>query len=216
MGVVLVCGKSYQNFHGALDSHYRNNFVNDSPVKERKYASDLSLRESDKVVGDNIGNNIPSYTKDKYKGVWLRHELPYSQVFINESDLKKIAHNKAIVDRDENDGHLIPGDKGTLSPNTNTKASQRRNTDATQTGSLRKNQASSIILKLLDWLDFGLWRRKKRKLRNRLDFEQYPSINLGNNVDIDTVSAVQELMLKFLEWGAFVATDLLFQLVWPV
>merc|ERR1711915_604545 len=99
---------------------------------------------------------------------------------------------------------------------TNTKASQRRKTDATQTGSLRENQASSIILKLLDRLDLGLGRRKKRKLRNRLDIEQYPSINLGNNVDIDTVSAVQELMLKFLEWGAFVATDLLFQLVWPV
>ena len=214
--VVLVCGKGYQDFHGTLDSHYRNNFVNDSPVKERKYASDLRLRESDKVVGDNIGNDIPSYTKDKYTGVWLRHKLPYSQVFTYESDLKKIADDKAIVDRDENDGHLIPGDKGTLSTNTNTKANQRRNTDATQTGSLRENQASSIILKLLDWLDLGLGKSKKRKLRNRLDFEQYPSINLGNNVDIDTVSAVQELMLKFLEWVAFVATDLLFQLVWPV
>merc|ERR1711915_466159 len=70
--------------------------------KERKYAR---LRESDKVVGDNISNYVPSYTKDKYTGVWLRHELPYSQVFTNESDLKKIAHDKAFVDRDENDGH---------------------------------------------------------------------------------------------------------------
>merc|ERR1711915_271636 len=105
-----VFGKSHQDFHGALDSHYRNNFVNDSPVMERKHASDISLRESDKVVGDNISNNIPSYTKDKYTGVWLRHELPYSQVFTDDSDLKKIAHNKAIVGTDENDGLLIPGD----------------------------------------------------------------------------------------------------------
>ena len=194
-------------------SHYRTNFVSDFQAKEKKYTSDLSLKESEKVVSDSHRNNFTSYTKDKNAGIWLRYELPFSQPF-TDGYHKKISRNKAFVDRSENYSRLKP--KGTLSSDTNTKASHRRRTDASQTGSLGENQASSIILKLMDLLDLALGRRKTRKFRNRLDFEQYPSVNLGNNVSIDTVSAVQELMLKFLEWGAFVATDLLFQLVWPV
>jgi len=210
--LVLVCGKSHQDFNDALDSHYRTNFVKDSQVKEKKYTSDLSLKESEKVVSDSIRNNSASYTKDKNADIWLKYELPFSQPF-TDGYHKKISRNKAFVDRSENYSRLKP--KSTLSSDTNTKASHRRKTDATQTGSLRENQASSIILKLIDLLDLALGRRKTRKFRNRLDFEQYPNINFGSNVSIDTVSAVQELMLKFLEWGAFVATDLLFQLVWP-
>merc|ERR1711915_144367 len=122
--------------------------------------------------------------------------------------------NKAFVDRSENYSRLKP--KHTLSSDTNSKASHRKKTDANQTGSQRENQASSIILKLMDLLDLALGKRKTRKFRQRLDFEKYPNIDFSSNVSIDTVSAVQELMLKFLEWGAFVTTDLLFQLVWPV
>ena len=210
---MLVCGKSNQDFDDALDSHYRTNFVNDFQVKESKYTSDRSLKESEKAVSDSIRKHLTSYTKDKNAGIWLRYELPFSQPF-TDGHHKKISRNIPFVERSENYSRLKP--KRTLSSDTNTKASHRRKIDATQTGSLRENQASSIILNLIDLIDLALGRRKTRKFRNRLDFEQYPSINFGSNVSIDTVSADQELMLKFLEWGAFVATNLLFQLVWPV
>lgn len=77
------------------------------------------------------------------------------------------------------------------------------------------SQAPGILLFVIDLLDSAL-KSRRPKIRNRLDFENNPTINIGDRVTIDTVTAVQELMLKFLEWGAFIATDLLFQLFWPV
>ena len=77
------------------------------------------------------------------------------------------------------------------------------------------NQAPGILLFVIDLIDSVL-KSRRPKIRNRLDFLNSPTVNLGDRVTIDTVTAIQELMLKFLEWGAFIATDLLFQLFWPV
>ena len=77
------------------------------------------------------------------------------------------------------------------------------------------SQAPGILLAAIDLLDFAL-NFRKRKISDRLYFDQYPNVTLSDQVSIDTVSAVQELLLKFLEWGAFIATDLLFQIFWPV
>eukprot|EP00090_Calanus_glacialis_P001073 TRINITY_DN10766_c0_g1_i1.p1 TRINITY_DN10766_c0_g1~~TRINITY_DN10766_c0_g1_i1.p1 ORF type:complete len:256 (-),score=43.71 TRINITY_DN10766_c0_g1_i1:370-1137(-) len=77
------------------------------------------------------------------------------------------------------------------------------------------SQAPGILLFVIDLLESAL-KSRRPKIRNRLDFENNPTVNLGDRVTIDTVTAVQELMLQFLNWGAFIATDLLFQLFWPV
>ena len=77
------------------------------------------------------------------------------------------------------------------------------------------SQAPGILLAAIDLLDFAL-NYKRRGISDRLYFDQYPNVTLSDQVSIDTVSAVQELLLKFLEWGAFIATDLLFQIFWPV
>lgn len=77
------------------------------------------------------------------------------------------------------------------------------------------SQAPGILLAAIDLLDFAL-NYRRRGISDRLYFDQYPNVTLSDQVSIDTVSAVQELLLKFLEWGAFIATDLLFQIFWPV
>jgi len=87
--------------------------------------------------------------------------------------------------------------------------------DETQSDKNVPSQAPGILLFVINLLDSALQSRKS-KIQNRFEFERYPKVTLGERVTIDTVSAVQELMLKFLEWGAFIATDLLFQLFWPV
>jgi len=75
------------------------------------------------------------------------------------------------------------------------------------------SQAPGIILFLIDLLDSVL---ESRKTKIHTRDGNVSNLNLGNRVTIDTVTAIQEVMLKFLEFGAFVATDLLFQLFWPV
>ena len=72
------------------------------------------------------------------------------------------------------------------------------------------SQAPGVILFLIDLLDSAL---EARRPKNRTSLD---NVTLGNRVTIDTVTAIQELMLKFLEFFAFVATDLLFQLFWPI
>ena len=58
--------------------------------------------------------------------------------------------------------------------------------------------------------------KRKRLHSKTLNIEQNQNIvTVGGRVEIDTVQATQELMLKFLEFGAFVFTDVLFQIMWP-
>lgn len=205
----LVCGVSYEDSQYLLDSNYINNSMDNPPMKDIERESDFNVKESDKFGSDsNILDFVPS-RRDKYAGIWLRYELPYSHSPEENLDNKKVLKAE----------HFIQRHMGTLSSDANSETSQRTEAGASQTSTIREShvsQAPGILLFLIDWLDSALRTKKHKKFRKKLDFENYPSINLGSNVSIDTVSAVQELMLKFLEWGAFIATDLLFQLVWPV
>jgi len=200
----LVCGISYEDSQYLLDSNYMNDFVDNPPVKDVKRESDFNVKESDNIIHDFVPSR-----RDKYAGIWLRYELPYSHSPEENLDNKKVLKAE----------HSIQGHMGTPSSDANSETSQRTKAGASQISAIREShvsQAPGILLFLIDWLDSALRTKKHKKFRKKLDFENYPSINLGSNVSIDTVSAVQELMLKFLEWGAFIATDLLFQLVWPV
>ena len=71
------------------------------------------------------------------------------------------------------------------------------------------SQAHGILLFVIDLLNSAWKSRRPNIKKNRLDFKNNTSVNLGDRVTVDTVTAVQELMLRFLEWGAFIATDLL-------
>jgi hypothetical protein len=87
--------------------------------------------------------------------------------------------------------------------------------DEVQSTKYVPSQAPGILLFVIDLLNSAM-KSRRPKIINRLDFQNNPTVNLGDRVTIDTVTAVQELMLKFLELGGFITTDLLFQLFWPV
>lgn len=73
----------------------------------------------------------------------------------------------------------------------------------------RHSLPECVLLTGKDTLDLHLnYRRREKPVR--LYSNEYPTITF------DTVSDIQELLLYILLWGAFIATDLLFQLAWPV
>ena len=65
---------------------------------------------------------------------------------------------------------------------------------------------------LLGYLLETLERKKYKKNIN----EPFPLITRVDMVYINPGNALQELLLKFLEWFAFIATDVLFQAIWPL
>ena len=65
---------------------------------------------------------------------------------------------------------------------------------------------------LLSYLLETVERRKYKKNVRK----PYPVITRLDMVRIDWGTVLQELLLKILEWFAFIVTDILFRVIWPI
>ena len=75
---------------------------------------------------------------------------------------------------------------------------------------LQKEERENVGL-----LSYLLETVQRKKYKEELS-RPYPLITRVDMIEIDMAIALQELLLKILEWFAFIVTDILFRVIWPL